>query len=58
MHAQFIRSLKDNYIREQLFQHEQNTFKQIVERADAIKTSKTECKCKTIIIVDINKIDC
>ncbi|KAL1446693.1 hypothetical protein WDU94_005514, partial [Cyamophila willieti] len=44
LRAQFIRGLKDNWIREQLLQSNETAFNKIVEKATALEASRIECK--------------
>ncbi|KAI5715463.1 hypothetical protein M8J77_016422 [Diaphorina citri] len=44
LRAQFIRGLRDNWIREQLLQSTETEFKKIVEKATALEASRIECK--------------
>ncbi|KAI5707817.1 hypothetical protein M8J77_010446 [Diaphorina citri] len=44
LRAQFIRGLKDNWIREQLLQSTETEFNKIVEKATALEASRIECK--------------
>lgn len=44
LRAQFIRGLRDNWIREQLLQSSETAFHKIVEKATALEASRIECK--------------
>ena len=59
LRAQFIRGIKDNAIRDQLLQHKEAKFEDIVERALALEASKIDSReldCKQPISTDVNKI--
>ena len=42
LRAQFIRGLRDSYIREQLFQKPESTFMEITQEALALEAAKTD----------------
>ncbi|GBN82633.1 hypothetical protein AVEN_102646-1 [Araneus ventricosus] len=58
--AQFIRGIKDSWIKEQILQSELTDFNEIVDKAIALETSKIDCrelsKSNTTGLEDINKI--
>ncbi|GBN34266.1 hypothetical protein AVEN_4143-1 [Araneus ventricosus] len=60
LRAQFICGIKDNWIKEQILQAELTDFNDIVDKAIALETSKTDCcelpKSNTTGLEDINKI--
>ncbi|GBM66735.1 Uncharacterized protein K02A2.6 [Araneus ventricosus] len=61
LRAQFIRGIKDSWIKEQILQSELTDFNEIVDKAiDALETSKIDCrelsKSNTTGLEDINKI--
>ncbi|GBM71318.1 Acid-sensing ion channel 3 [Araneus ventricosus] len=60
LRAQFIRGIKDSWIKEQILQSELTDFNAIVNKAIALETSKIDCrelsKSNTSGLKDINKI--
>ncbi|GBN29581.1 hypothetical protein AVEN_119820-1 [Araneus ventricosus] len=60
LRAQFIRGIKDCWIKEQILQSELTDFNEIVDKAIALETSKIDCrelsKSNTTGLEDINKI--
>ncbi|GBN85876.1 Uncharacterized protein K02A2.6 [Araneus ventricosus] len=60
LRAQFIRGIKDSWIKEQTLQSELTDFNEIVDKAIALETSKIDCrelsKSNTTSLEDINKI--
>ncbi|GBM87412.1 Uncharacterized protein K02A2.6 [Araneus ventricosus] len=60
LRAQFIRGIKDSWIKEQILQSELTDFNEIVDKAIALETSKIDCrelsKSNTTGLEDINKI--
>ncbi|GBO15598.1 Retrovirus-related Pol polyprotein from transposon 17.6 [Araneus ventricosus] len=60
LRAQFIRGIKDSWIKEQILQSELTDFNEIVDKAIAFETSKIDCrelsKSNTTGLKDINKI--
>ncbi|GBO08178.1 hypothetical protein AVEN_93114-1 [Araneus ventricosus] len=60
LRAQFIRCIKDSWIKEQILQSDLTDFNEIVDKAIALETSKIDCRelstSNTTGLEDINKI--